>query len=172
MLDHPDPELIFLSYTESSAGTGELSVKKTKSLRERLPRPAEFCNDLLIDPTGKVLLVSSYVGRLKVVVLKNGMYSQDFDVTCVVFIHGVEGRLIYVIWQTPRAQCLLNRVSAYCKRGYVCYRYITHGSPRAPHAGSTRTQHRQLGVGSPSFDLAPTDRPRSEYIPYVYRSYS
>lgn len=84
MLDHPDPELIFLSYTESSAGTGELSVKKTKSLRERLPRPAEFCNDLLIDPTGKVLLVSSYVGRLKVVVLKNGMYSQDFDVTCVV----------------------------------------------------------------------------------------
>ncbi|KAF9496184.1 hypothetical protein BDN71DRAFT_1415949 [Pleurotus eryngii] len=81
MLDHPDPELIFLSYTESSAGTGELSVKKTMSLRARLPRPAEFCNDLLIDPTGKVLLVSSYVGRLKVVVLKNGMYGQDFDVT-------------------------------------------------------------------------------------------
>ncbi|KAF4605198.1 hypothetical protein EYR40_003981 [Pleurotus pulmonarius] len=81
MLDHPDPELIFLSYTESSAGTGELTVKKTKSLQERLPRPAEFFNDLLIDPTGTVLLVSSYVGRLKVVILKNGMYDRDFDVT-------------------------------------------------------------------------------------------
>lgn len=83
MLDHPDPALLFLTYTESIAGTGELTVKKELPLYERLPRSAEFCNDVFVDPTGTLVAASCYAGKLKVVRLKAGSWEQDFDILCV-----------------------------------------------------------------------------------------
>ena len=81
---HPDPELIFLSYSESETGTGELTATKHLTLHERTPRPAEFFNDVLIHPSGKIGVVSCYTGKLKIVKFKAGNYHEDFDVSYVV----------------------------------------------------------------------------------------
>lgn len=81
LLAHPDPELIFLSYSESEFGAGELTTKKQLMLHERTPRPAEFFNDVLIHPSGKVAVVSCYTGKLKIVKFKAGNYQEDFDVS-------------------------------------------------------------------------------------------
>lgn len=87
LTDHPDPELIFLSYAISHSGTRDVPELKTLhslSLYERSARPAEFFNDMLLDPTGSVLIISCYAGKLKVVMLESGGYENDFDVSCVV----------------------------------------------------------------------------------------
>jgi DNA damage-binding protein 1 len=82
LTDHPEPELIFLSFTVN--GTG-ITVTKYLSLSERSARPAEFCHTLLVDPSGGVAVVSAYTGKLKVVVLdRNGRYDRDFDASYVV----------------------------------------------------------------------------------------
>jgi DNA damage-binding protein 1 len=86
LTDHPDPELIFLSYTSSHNGTRDVPELKTLhhlSLYERSARPAEFFNDLLLDPSGSVLVVSCYTGKLKIVLLEGGGCANDFDVSCV-----------------------------------------------------------------------------------------
>jgi len=83
MLAHPDPELIFLSYSESETGTGELTTRKQLSLHERTPRPAEFFNDVLVHPSGKLAVVSCYTGKLKIIKFRAGSYQEDFDVSCV-----------------------------------------------------------------------------------------
>ncbi|KAL0960839.1 hypothetical protein HGRIS_005855 [Hohenbuehelia grisea] len=80
MLDHPEPELIFLAYSESAPGTGALSSKKSLSLKDR-GRPAEFFNDIIVDPRGKAVVASCYIGKLKVIDLSAGNYKNDFDVT-------------------------------------------------------------------------------------------
>lgn len=80
-LAHPDPELIFLSYSESESGARELTTRKQLQLYERTPRPAEFLNDVLIHPSGKIAVVSCYTGKLKIVKFKAGNYQEDFDVT-------------------------------------------------------------------------------------------
>jgi DNA damage-binding protein 1 len=79
LLAHPDPELIFLSYTESESGPAELQLTKQLSLYERTPRPAEFFNDVLVHPSGKLAVVSCYLGKLKIINLKAGRYQNDFD---------------------------------------------------------------------------------------------
>jgi DNA damage-binding protein 1 len=84
LTDHPDPELIFLSYTISHNGTRDVPELKTLhhlSLYERSARPAEFFNDILLDTSGVVLVVSCYAGKLKVVLLEGGRYESDFDVS-------------------------------------------------------------------------------------------
>lgn len=81
MLTHPDPEFIILEYKESSTGTAELVVKKQLSLLERLPRSAEFFNDFLIHPSGKLAITSCYAAKLKVIVLRAGNFAQEFDVS-------------------------------------------------------------------------------------------
>ncbi|KAG6854676.1 hypothetical protein C0991_003324 [Blastosporella zonata] len=80
LLSHPDPELIFLSYTDNPSSGSQLSVKKELSLYERTPRPAEFFTDVVVHPSGKVAVVSCYTGKLRVVKLKAGNYDEDFDV--------------------------------------------------------------------------------------------
>lgn len=80
MIAHPDPELVFLAYNEPESGNGELIVKKQLSLYERAPRPAEFFNDLLVHPSGKLAVASCYAGKLKIINLKAGAYTEDFDV--------------------------------------------------------------------------------------------
>ncbi|KAJ7645598.1 mono-functional DNA-alkylating methyl methanesulfonate N-term-domain-containing protein [Mycena polygramma] len=76
MLDHPEPELIFLTYTQ-----GTLSITKRLALAEinLTQRPAEFFNDIIVHPDGNLAIVCCYTGKLKVVALKNGNYKSDFD---------------------------------------------------------------------------------------------
>jgi DNA damage-binding protein 1 len=89
LTDHPDPELIFLSYTVLRNGNRDVPELKTVhhlSLYERSARPAEFFNDMLLDVSGGVLVVSCYAGKLKVVLLEGGGYGNDFDVSWVLSI--------------------------------------------------------------------------------------
>ncbi|KAG0700426.1 CPSF A subunit region-domain-containing protein [Suillus ampliporus] len=67
LTDHPEPELIFLSFTLSGTGSTEIKATKYLSLSERSARPAEFCHTLLVYPSGGVAVVSAYTGKLKVV---------------------------------------------------------------------------------------------------------
>lgn len=83
MIAHPDPALIFLTYTDTESGSAELVIRKQLSLYERSPRQAEFYNDILVHPSGKHAVVSCYAGKLKIINLKGGNYSEDFDVSCV-----------------------------------------------------------------------------------------
>jgi DNA damage-binding protein 1 len=83
MIAHPDPTLVFLTYLETESGGGELVTRKQLSLYERTPRQAEFYNDVLIHPSGKLAVVSCYTGKLKIITLKGGNYSEDFDASCV-----------------------------------------------------------------------------------------
>ncbi|KAF9013379.1 CPSF A subunit region-domain-containing protein [Cyathus striatus] len=78
---HPDPELVFFSYTEPEGGTPELIPKKQLPLYERTPRPAEFFNNVLLHPSGRLAVVSCYTGKLKFINLRAGNYDNDFDVT-------------------------------------------------------------------------------------------
>ncbi|KAF9485871.1 hypothetical protein BDN70DRAFT_870784 [Pholiota conissans] len=82
MLTHPDPEFIILEYQETEDGIAELIVKKQLSLFERLPRTAEFFTDFLIHPSGKLAVASYFAGKLKIIKLKGGNYTEDFDVSC------------------------------------------------------------------------------------------
>lgn len=81
MLAHPDPELIFLSYAETEDGVAELQLAHQLPLYERTPRPAEFFNDILVHPSGKLAVASCYVGKLKIINLRAGRYQDDFDAT-------------------------------------------------------------------------------------------
>ncbi|KAJ6584701.1 CPSF A subunit region-domain-containing protein [Mycena capillaripes] len=83
MLDHPEPELIFLTYTQPPGAKGTLSITKRLELvqpqRNHSQRPAEFFNDVIVHPDGSLAIVNCYTGKLKVVVLNAGNYKSDFD---------------------------------------------------------------------------------------------
>ncbi|KAJ7134358.1 CPSF A subunit region-domain-containing protein [Mycena epipterygia] len=79
MIDHPDPELIFLTYTQSNRTGGVLTTTKRLELAERNQRPAEFFNDVVVHPEGKIAIASCYCGKLKAIVLSAGNYQSDFD---------------------------------------------------------------------------------------------
>jgi len=83
LTDHPEPELVFITYTTHASRRNELRITKKLSLAERTGRIAEFFVDLLVDPTGQLAIVSTYAGKLKVVQLDDGEYDSDFDVSCV-----------------------------------------------------------------------------------------
>lgn len=83
LLAHPDPELIFLSYAESESMPAELQLTKQLPLYERTPRAAEFFNDILVHPSGKLAVVSCYIGKLKIINLKAGRFENEFDVMSV-----------------------------------------------------------------------------------------
>ncbi|KAK7464711.1 hypothetical protein VKT23_005917 [Stygiomarasmius scandens] len=79
-LDHPDPELLVLSYSETGPDNGKLELIEQIQLDERSSRPAEFFNDILVHPSGELVVVSCYAGRLKVFNLSSGSYSENYDV--------------------------------------------------------------------------------------------
>ncbi|EIW81285.1 hypothetical protein CONPUDRAFT_56293 [Coniophora puteana RWD-64-598 SS2] len=81
LTDHPEPELVFITYTTHTSRKNELRITKKLSLAERTGRIAEFFVDLLVDPTGQLAIVSTYAGKLKVVQLDDGEYDSDFDVS-------------------------------------------------------------------------------------------
>ncbi|KAK7048153.1 CPSF-A domain-containing protein [Favolaschia claudopus] len=87
MLDHPEPELVFLAYTQTDAG-GTLTTTKRLKLFEsnHNQRPAEFFNDILVHPDGKIALVSCYTGKLKLVALDKGNYKADCDASIMDFV--------------------------------------------------------------------------------------
>jgi DNA damage-binding protein 1 len=78
MIDHPNPELIFLTYTG-----GSLIMTYRLELFQRNQRPAEFFNDVIVHPAGKLAIVSCYTGKLKGIVLSAGNYKDEFDASCV-----------------------------------------------------------------------------------------
>jgi DNA damage-binding protein 1 len=80
LTDHPDPRLIFFSYSRSSSGSPILKALKTLSLYYHHARPSEFLNSVLVDPSGAVAIVNCYTGKIKVVELEDGLYKNDFDV--------------------------------------------------------------------------------------------
>ncbi|KAF9069809.1 CPSF A subunit region-domain-containing protein [Rhodocollybia butyracea] len=70
LLDHPDPEVLVLKYTESDEpGSGNLSQKYHIQLDERGSRPSEFCTDAIVHSSGAFAVVSCYTGKLKVVMI-------------------------------------------------------------------------------------------------------
>lgn len=102
MITHPEPELVFFSYTESETGGAELVVKKRLSLFDRSPRLSEFFDDVLVHPSGTLAVVKCYSGKLKVVILKAGNYQQDFDVSYGFFLTTPCRNLIFSMTQTSR----------------------------------------------------------------------
>ncbi|KAJ6620776.1 CPSF A subunit region-domain-containing protein [Mycena sp. CBHHK59/15] len=81
MTDHPNPELIFLTYTQSAGIGGELTTLKRLGLFERNQRPAEFFNDIVIHPAGELAVVNCYTGKLKGILLKEGNFQREFDIS-------------------------------------------------------------------------------------------
>ncbi|THV04459.1 hypothetical protein K435DRAFT_649225 [Dendrothele bispora CBS 962.96] len=79
-LDHPDPELLLLAYSETEPGGGKLELKEQVQLDERGARPAEFFNDVVIHPSAELAVVSCYAGRLKVLNLSPGSHFENYDV--------------------------------------------------------------------------------------------
>lgn len=80
LTDHPDPRLIFFSYSTPSSSPPFLKILKTLSLYHHPARPSEFLHSVLVDPSGRLALVNCYAGKIKVVELEDGLYTNDFDV--------------------------------------------------------------------------------------------
>lgn len=86
LTDHPDPELVFLLFTVPKSGEKDLSATMHLALSEMGARPAEFCHDVLVEPSGSIAVVSIYTGRLKIITLTNeGGYEKDFDASSAHF---------------------------------------------------------------------------------------
>jgi DNA damage-binding protein 1 len=84
LTDHPEPELVFLQFTVSKSGERDLSATTHLALFEEgeTARPAEFCHDVLVDPSGAVAVVSVYTGKFKIITLtEEGDHGDDFDVS-------------------------------------------------------------------------------------------
>jgi DNA damage-binding protein 1 len=80
LTDHPEPRLIFFSYSTPSSGSPFLRTLKTLSLHRGHARPSEFLHTVLVDPSGRVAVVNCYTGKIKVVELDDGLYANEFDV--------------------------------------------------------------------------------------------
>ncbi|THH31175.1 hypothetical protein EUX98_g3000 [Antrodiella citrinella] len=80
MTDHPDPRIIVLAY-EKENGVSRLVDASSTSLHDRIARHAEFCNDVVVDPTGRIAVVSCYAGKLRILVFGEGVVEEEFDVT-------------------------------------------------------------------------------------------
>jgi DNA damage-binding protein 1 len=80
LTDHPDPRLIFFSYSTPSSSSPFLKALKTLSLYHHHVRPSEYLHSVTVDPSGRVALVNCYTGKIKVVEIEDGLYTNDFDV--------------------------------------------------------------------------------------------
>jgi len=80
LTDHPDPRLIFFSYSTPSSGNPFLKTLKTLSLFHHHARASEFLHSVTVDPSGRVAIVNCYTGKIRVVELEDGLYVNDFDV--------------------------------------------------------------------------------------------
>ena len=80
LTDHPDPRLVFLSYSTPSSGSPFLKSLKTLNLHHHNVRPSEFLNCISVDPSGRVAVVHDYAGKIRVVELGDGLCKSDFDI--------------------------------------------------------------------------------------------
>ncbi|TFY79541.1 hypothetical protein EWM64_g4471 [Hericium alpestre] len=79
MTDHPDPKLVVLTFRVPQ---GTLATLHTVSLQEQSPvRNNEFLQDVIVDPSGEVIVAACYIGRLKVLKLQDEKLSSQFDVS-------------------------------------------------------------------------------------------
>lgn len=84
LTDHPEPELVFLRFTVSKSGERDLSATRRLALfgEGESARPAEFCHDVLVDPSGAIAVVSIYTGKFKIITLtEEGCHEDDFNVS-------------------------------------------------------------------------------------------
>lgn len=77
MTNHPEPQLHLLKFNEGSG----MKVMKIISLHQQGMRTAEFLTDVFVSEDGTLAVASCYLSKLRLVVLNNGLYVRDFDVT-------------------------------------------------------------------------------------------
>ncbi|KIY70002.1 hypothetical protein CYLTODRAFT_488480 [Cylindrobasidium torrendii FP15055 ss-10] len=81
LLDHPDPELVFLTYKPTNEeGPAALQVSDTVDLTDATlsAKPSEYlAGELLVDPNGAFLLVHNVTSRIKFVELNDGLPEED-----------------------------------------------------------------------------------------------
>lgn len=77
--DLPDPKVFLVDYEVADRAIPELVISKTLNLYERGTRSAEFFIGALADPDGELAIVSSYVGKLKLIRLEHGRITRDTD---------------------------------------------------------------------------------------------
>ncbi|KLO05927.1 hypothetical protein SCHPADRAFT_917631 [Schizopora paradoxa] len=75
--DHPDPRLLLFQYVPGHSP--HLECTETISLLEKNARAAEYFCTSIVDPTGDIAVVSSYVGKLKVLELSDGKCVSNSD---------------------------------------------------------------------------------------------
>jgi len=80
LTDHPEPRLILFSYSTPSSASPFLRTLKTLNLHHSHARPSEFLHTVMVDPSGRVAVVNCYTGKIRVVELDDGLYTNDFDV--------------------------------------------------------------------------------------------
>ncbi|EIN12704.1 hypothetical protein PUNSTDRAFT_97523 [Punctularia strigosozonata HHB-11173 SS5] len=86
LTDHPDPKLIALELEDEGDTPRLVEIKtssgtKSISLHDKNSRQAEFLTDVWVHPSGSVILVSCYAGRLTVVRVRDGVLQQEFPVS-------------------------------------------------------------------------------------------
>ncbi|KAF7297748.1 CPSF-A domain-containing protein [Mycena kentingensis (nom. inval.)] len=82
-VDHPDPEVLLLTYND-----GVLLLDKIIPLSEHnlTPPRAEFCDTLIVHPDGKLAIVHCFPGKVKCMRLEHGRYKADFDASIPEFV--------------------------------------------------------------------------------------
>ena len=75
--------LAFLQFTVSKSGESDLSITRYLALFEEGvgARPAEFCHDVLVDPSGAIAVVSVHTGKLWVITLSEEGGHEDDSLT-------------------------------------------------------------------------------------------
>ncbi len=76
LLDHPDPELLFLTF---SAENPSLDLAQSISLVEDGAPISEFYHGVLVDPNGELAVISTYQGKVKILQLADGLSVQESD---------------------------------------------------------------------------------------------
>ncbi|KAF9053599.1 hypothetical protein BDZ89DRAFT_1056185 [Hymenopellis radicata] len=76
LLDHPDPELLFLTF---SAENPSLDLAQTISLVEDGAPMSEFYHGVLVDSNGELAVISTYQGKVKILQLADGLSAQESD---------------------------------------------------------------------------------------------
>jgi hypothetical protein len=177
MLDHPSPELVFLSYSVTGeSGTANLTPIQHLPLHDQGFRQAEFLNDIVIHPSGNFAVANCYSGKIKFVVLKDGKLHGDFDVKyasllCThtnTYYHqrarivnfGTGISLVTSLRAVPGdPACQSSRTYTTCRPRYPIGRY-----------GTFIYTLNRLAAHSNSFAVSPTDRHISYLDPnhYIY----
>lgn len=81
LTDHPHPRLILLSLSISDDGILALTQDGVVDLEEPGAHPSEFLIDIVVDHSATAVVAISHAQRFKVVLLENGEFGENFDVS-------------------------------------------------------------------------------------------